>query len=131
MTIQDKAVVIWETDKRLQSKDGTTKTESKFKVSVRVKDPSPMTRVVLQLAVETIFCEESLRGETCLESKVIWSVAPKSIIHALLITGVKVFKNLPPWFVAVTNAEAFSATLAFVFISATVAIEVFLESFFR
>ena len=30
-----------------------------------------MTEVVLPLAVETIFCEEGLRGETYLESKVI------------------------------------------------------------
>ena len=49
----------------------TPSTESKFKVSVRVKDPSPMTKVVLPLAMETIFCEEGLRGETYLESKVI------------------------------------------------------------
>ena len=64
--------------------------------SVRVKDPSPMTGVVLPLTVETIFYEEGLRGETCLESKFIWSVAPESIIHVLLITGVEIFKNLPP-----------------------------------
>ena len=72
------------------------KIESKFKVSVRVKDPSLMTGVVLPLVMKTIFCEEGLRGETCLESKVIWFVAAESIIHALLITSVEVFKSLPP-----------------------------------
>ena len=76
--------------------NGSIKTKFKFKVSIKVKDHSPMTGVVLPLAVETIFCEEGLRSETCLKSKVIWSVALESIIHALLITGVEVFKNLPP-----------------------------------
>ena len=71
ITIQSKVVVIWETDNRLQSKDGTTKTESRFKVSVRGKDPSPIIGTEEPLAVETIFSADGLRGETCLESNVI------------------------------------------------------------
>ena len=76
--------------------NGSIKTKFKFKVSIKVKDHSPMTGVVLPLAVETIFCKEGLRGDTCLESKVIWSAISESIIHALLTTGVEVFKNLLP-----------------------------------
>ena len=63
--------MIWETDNKLQSKDGTTKTESRFKVLVRGKDPFLITRVGEPLAVETNFCEDGLRDETCLESNII------------------------------------------------------------
>ena len=93
ITTKDKVVVIWETDKSLWSKDGTIKTRSKFKVSVRVKDLSPITRVVLSLVMKTTFCEDGLKGET-LESNVIWFVTLESILHVLLERGVEIFKTL-------------------------------------
>ena len=83
------------------------------------------------MAVETEFCEEDLRGETCLESNVILSVAPESIIHALLETGVEIFKTLPPLPAAAANVKDFSPLLSSVFVSTIAVVEAFLEFFFR
>ena len=58
------------------------------------KDHSPITEVVVPFAVEMCFCKDGFNWETCRESKVIWSVAPESIIQVLLITGVRVLRAL-------------------------------------
>ena len=58
-------------------------------------------------------------------------VAPESIIHALLETGVEIFKTLPPLPAAAANAEDFSPLSSYVFVSTIAAIEAFLEFFFR
>ena len=71
-------------------------------------DPPPLTRVEVPLAVETNFCEDDLIIKRCLESNVIWSVAPESIIHALLETGVKICKTLPPLSADAAKVEASS-----------------------
>ena len=42
-----------------------------LKLKNKQKDPSPIIGTEVPLAVETNFCEEGLRGETCLESNVI------------------------------------------------------------
>lgn len=75
ITTQDKAVVIWETDKRLKSKDGTTKTKFKFNVLVRDKALSLMTGAQEPLVVEIHFSEEGIRDKICLELNFIWSIA--------------------------------------------------------
>ena len=58
------------------------------------KDLSPIIEVVVLFAVETCFCKDDFNWEICRESKVIWSLAPESIIHVLLITGVRVLRAL-------------------------------------
>lgn len=73
---------------------------------VRNKDV-PITEDSLPLAVEMFFCIESLRCAICVETIVIWSIAPKSIIHVLLETHAEIFKALPQVFVIATNAEHF------------------------
>ena len=59
------------------------------------KDPFPITEVVVLFAVEICFGEDGFNWDTCRESKVIWSVAPESIIYVLLITGVRDLRALP------------------------------------
>jgi hypothetical protein len=49
----------------------------------------------------------------CLKSNLIWYIAPKSIIHAILETSAAIFKTLQPLFVATINAEVLSTTLFF------------------
>ena len=117
-------MVIWQTDKRLYSKDGTTKTESKFKVSVRVKDHSPMTGVATPFAVETNFWLEELICETCLESNIMWYVALESIIYILCETDAEIFKVLPSLFKEITNVEAcLVINASSVFVATSVVVE--------
>ena len=123
ITTQDKVVVIWEIDKRLYSKDGTNKTMCKFKVSVRVKDPSPMIGVVVPFAMEITFWLEELICEIYLESNVMWFVAPESIIHVLCETSVEIFKALPSLFEEITNVEACLVTPSSIFVAIAVAVE--------
>ena len=107
------------------------KTESKFKVSVRVKDHSPMIGVEVPFAIETNFWLEGLSGETYLESNIMWSVASESIIYALYEIGVEIFKVLPPLFEEITNAEACLVTASLIFAATTIAVEDFFWFFFE
>ena len=51
-------------------KMGQLKQNLNSRYQKKVKDPSPTMGVVLPLAVQTSFCEDGLRSETCLESNV-------------------------------------------------------------
>lgn len=46
-------MVIWETNKMLKSKEGTTNTKSKFKVLVKDKNSSPTTGAKVPLAIQS------------------------------------------------------------------------------
>lgn len=64
--MQDNVFVIGEIDKRLQSKDGITKTKSIFKDMVKAIEPSLVIGAEVPLAIGTHFWLENLRRETCL-----------------------------------------------------------------
>jgi hypothetical protein len=52
--VQLRVEVIWPTNNRLYSRDGTTRTISKVRVLDKMTNPSPLMREVLPFAVEII-----------------------------------------------------------------------------
>ena len=95
---------------------------------MRDKDPSPITEVEVPMAVETNFWIEGFSGDTCLESNVIWSVAPESIIHVLLKTSVEVLRTLPTSLVVAIYIVVLSIRSSIGLVSAAMAREVDLDS---
>jgi hypothetical protein len=78
-------------------------------VSIRETMPSPITGMTLPLATLTSVWADVFSDGTCLESQVICSVAPESIIHVLFITEVEVLSALQSLPVAATMTDALSA----------------------
>ena len=54
VTVHERVEVIWLTDRRLYSRDGTTRTVSKVRDSVKITEPAPVIGEVLPLAVQII-----------------------------------------------------------------------------
>lgn len=57
-TLHDGLQMIWLTDNKLHSKEGTTKTESRLRELDKVTSPSPVSDDVLPLAINIIVWDE-------------------------------------------------------------------------
>lgn len=69
--------------------------------------PSRIMGKASPLATLMTILVDGLRAYTCLELKVIYTVAPESIIHGLFMTDAETFKALPLLHVSVSNANIF------------------------
>lgn len=78
--MQARAEVIWLIDKRLYSREGTTRTLSNVRVLDKIIDPSPVIREVLVVAMEITDWGEGRTFFKCLEFLIMWLDAPVSII---------------------------------------------------
>jgi hypothetical protein len=76
--------MIWGTDNKSYSSEGTTKTWSRLNDDVRYKDPSHITQEVVLLALTIYVWLEDVEECNLIKLNVMWSVTSVSIIHDLL-----------------------------------------------
>ena len=86
-------------------------------MSIRVKNHPSITRVEVPVVVETNLHENKFRGETCLESNVMWFETQESITHILFEISVELFKTPLSLSTTTTNARVFSITSYSLFLS--------------
>ena len=98
--VQARVDVILLIDKRLYSRDGTTRTISNVRVLDKMTDPFPIIGEVLPLVMEITDWGEGRMDYNWLESLVIWSDAPVLIIQVQFLEVVKnidVLSTIPRW----------------------------------
>jgi len=91
--------VIWLTDHKLHSRRGTTNIVSRVMEVVRAMEPFPVIGEISSLTVDMTCWDDERRFCNLLESLIIWSDAPVSIIQVLSIVIAKrtLALSILPW----------------------------------